>query len=138
MIELLYQLIMTVPTDVEIIGDRKGDPHTNRRDFIIRVILTLSVTFVCAFIHGAYVKSFDEMYRFFPRCFAVTVGYFVGFFNYGVNIAQRRLTDDYKWWDHLNDSSWPDNWELWRRIGWKWRMVISLGIFVAAELYYFL
>lgn len=138
MIELIYQLIMMVPTGVEVIGDRKGDSHTNRKDFIVRVLLTLACAFVVAFIHGAIKQSFPVMWEYFPKCLAVTVGYFCGFFNYLVNIAQKRVTEDYKWWDHLNDKSWPDNWEPWRRIGWRWRVVVSLSIFFASLIYYFL
>lgn len=138
MIEIIHQILMMVPTGVEVVGDRKGDSHTNRKDFIVRVLLTIGCAFIAAFIHGAMVKSFDVMWEYFPKCLAVTIGYFCGFFNYVVNIVQRRVTEDYKWWDHLNNKSWPDNWKWWIAIGWKWRMVISLGIFAAAELYYFL
>lgn len=129
---------MMVPTAVEVIGDRKGDPHTNRKDFIVRVLLTLASAFVAAFIHGAIAKSFPVMWEYFPKCLAVTVGYFIGFFNYVVNIVQKRVTEDYKWWDHLsnNPNVFPDNNKIWRRIGWKWRMVVSLSIFFASLIYY--
>lgn len=138
MIEIIYQLILMVPTGVEIIDDKRGDSHTNRRDLLIRVLLTLGAAFVTAFIHGALAKSFPVMWEYFPKCLALSVGYFIGFFNYAVNIVQRRVTEDYKWWDHLsnNPNVFPDNNKLWRRIGWKWRMVVSLGLFIASLIYY--
>lgn len=128
---------MMIPTAVEVIGDRKGDSHTDNKDFLVRVLLTLAASFVVAFIHGAVKQSFPIMWDYYFKCLAVTIGYFIGFFPYLVNIAQRRVTDDYKWWDHLNNTSWPDNWEPWRKIGWKWRMGICIGVFIATEIYYF-
>lgn len=138
--EIIYQLLLMLPTGVEIADDKKGDSHTDRKDVYIRIFMVVLLSLIAAAVHGLWVESWQTFYRFIPKCLALSSGYFCGFFNYGVNFVQRHLTERSDWWAHLSDNPkvWPDNNKLWRRIGWKWRMVVSLSIFFASLIYYIL
>lgn len=138
MIEIIYQLLLMMPTGVEIADDKKGDTHTDRKDVYVRVILVVSLSVIVAALHGLWSDSWKIFYTFIPKSLALSIGYFCGFFAYGVNFVQRHLTDRSDWWAYLNDKSWPDNWQPWRKIGWIGRMIVSLGIFLASLIYYIL
>lgn len=133
MIELIYQLILSCPTIVEVIDDRKGDSHKTKTDVVVRIILIVLVSIVSAIVHALYVGDF---FQWLWKSLVLSIMYFVTFFNYLVNYVQRSVTEDPRWYDHLNDVSWPDSWPFWRRMHWEWRMVIVVCLFGVAVLYY--
>lgn len=137
--ELIYQLLLMLPTGVEIFDDKNGDEHKNKKDFYVRVWLVIIMALIVAAAHGFLAHSWKTFYQYVPKSLALSIGYFCGFFNYGVNFVQRHLTERENWWSHLSDNPkvWPDNSKLWRNIGWKGRMAVSLLIFLASLLYYF-
>lgn len=139
MIEIIYQLLLMLPTVVEIVDDKGGDAHTDNKDVRVRIILVLAMSFIVAGLHGLFIdNSWKVFYTFIPKSLALSVGYFCGFFSYGVNFVQRHLTDRSDWWAYLNKKSWPDNWSPWRKIGWIGRMIVSLGLFLASLIFYIL
>lgn len=133
MIELIHQLILAAPTIAEVIDDRNGDSHKTNTDFIVRAIITVAASLISAVIHALYEGNF---FHWLIKCFILSSCYFITFFPYAVNYVQRSMTEDPRWYDHLNDTSWPDNWGPWRRMHWEWRMVILVCLFGGAVLYY--
>lgn len=130
-----------LPTVVEIIDDKGGDTHADKKDLRVRVILTVVMSLVVAGLHGLLVDNGWRVFLIFiPKALALCLGYFIGFFSYGVNFVQRHLTEREDWWSHLsnNPKVFPDNNKLWRKIGWVGRMIVSLGLFILALLYYIL
>lgn len=136
MIELIHQLILGSPTAVEIIEDRKGDSHKDMGDIIARGLLVLTMGVLSSVLHAIYDGNIYLFYQWVPECIAMSTAYFVLLFDYGVNIAQRKVTERNNWWSHLNTKSWPDNWKPWIAIGWEWRMIVRVILFGLSVLWY--
>lgn len=137
MIELIHHLLLASPTATEIIDDRKGDPHKDKKDITVRIFLVVVLSLLSAALHSMTTGDWSEFWWWLSKCVCMSTAYFVLFFDYGVNIAQRDVTERKEWWLHLNSKSWPDNWKPWIAIGWEWRMVIKVLLFGLAVLYYF-
>lgn len=136
--EVIYQLLLMLPTIVEIADDKRGDTHADRKDIYLRIGLTVSMALIVSALHGLISERWIIFWRLIPMCLALSTGYFIGFFSYGVNFVQRHLTEREDWWAHLSDNPkvFPDNNKIWRKIGWQGRMIVSLGLFLLTLTYY--
>lgn len=132
MIEIIHQLLLASPTAIEIINDRNGDAHKDYRDLVFRTIMIIVMSFASSLLH-----DWRLFYQWLPECLAMSVAYFVLFFDYGVNMVQRDETERRDWWNYLNKTTWPDNWKPWVTIGWEWRMVVKVIFFGLTLLWYF-
>lgn len=129
-IELVSIIVMASPTMAEILNDAHGDAHDKtNHDLAWRTIGTIAVSLIASFI--------NHNHTFF-QALCMSTAIFCAFFSYLVNYIELKnnVTIDAMWWNHLNDSSYPDKSPLWRAIPWQWRAVLYALILTTGIIIY--
>lgn len=120
--EIIAVLLLCVPLIWELIDDKKGDIHPNN-DWIIRGGLMLIAS-------GLTLLFVD---RGFFQALSFSFGIFSLFFPYLYNIFNKKKP----WWNYLNNTAFPDNWEIWRLTPWPARIFILAIVFgIGLSLYF--
>ncbi len=137
LIEISIHFICLLPTIFEVYDDRNGDKHSDSLDitirgwnFLIYPLIAWAVIWVC---FGYNPHSFIQIVILSVTMFTLLFDYIIAYVLY-----RRKVISDPRWWQKINKTSWPDNWTPWVEIGWQWRMIVKVLIFIGGEIIYWL
>ena len=131
--KILALLFLIVPTVAELIDDRNGDKHPNN-EIYWRGALMVVMSALAAVVSPMLGFGAD-----FLRSLLLTVGIFVFFFPYLINIVlyKRGVISNPKWWNHLSDTAWPDKHPWWKGTPWYARLFVVAWILAVTAVLYF-
>lgn len=125
MTDLIYIILLSLPTLYAVYEDRNGDKHPNHDWTYILVIMVICSTVV------ALTDDRTTYWLSFVRAFLMSFSIYVLLFNWLINyVLWKRgvveLRKGVKWYNHFNKTSWPDRWMVWNTARWWQRVFIQL------------
>lgn len=125
-----------LPTYYAVREDIKGDVHPNHDNWDVFTFGIVNSGLYAWLMMTAY--DYDLILMWFC-CGLVSAAIYMFIFPYVINyvLINRGIMNRPYWYDALNDVSWPDNWQWWRRKHWLVRMAISALLFIFMCVPYF-
>lgn len=136
MTDIIFIILLLIPTAYAVYNDRDGDVHPNNDWVQIGVVML-----VCCLV-VSFVDTHLNMLANLLRTFLMSFGLYCLLFNWAVvimlvNRGKIELPKGKKWYQHFSKNTWPDNWFFWNQLSWWKRLLIQLWIFgVCASVYF--
>lgn len=136
-IETLLSFVwLSLPTVWAVLDDCNGDKHPNYDNVSVTTFGLIMSALYALLMRTSYDYDF---YLMWICCGLVSAAIYMFIFPYVINyvLISRGIMNRPYWYDALNDVSWPDNWQWWRRLNWRYRMAISALLFIFMCVPYF-
>lgn len=129
-------VFLGIPMYSAVAMDWNGDKHPNKDNYVITIIGLVVSALWALLMRTAYDYDF---YLMWFCCGLVSAAIYMFIFPYVINyvLIKRGIMNRPYWYDALNDVSWPDNWQWWRRLNWRYRMAVSALLFIFMCVPYF-
>lgn len=133
---LLSFVFLGIPVYVAVAMDWNGDKHPNNDNMVITSIGAIVSAIWSLLMMTVYDYDF---YLMWFCCGLVSAAMYMFIFPYVISyvLISRGIMNRPYWYDALNEVSWPDNWQWWRRLNWRYRMAISGLLFILFCVPYF-
>jgi hypothetical protein len=116
--------ILSIPLATRLMHDRKGAKHPNNYWIITGIIMI-----ACSAIVTFWILPSKNLIQ----TFALSFGIYNTLFPYLITPVMKAggVPGDYKWYDHLSATAWPDKVDGWAKLDWRVRMLMLSFVMAA-------